>query len=1081
MLERDTLADQAARDLIGGRLDINLVVEAGAGSGKTESLARRMAAGIVEGRYEVEGMAAVTFTRKAAAELRGRFQIELERRLRSEQEAPRRERIEYALSHLERLFAGTIHAFCAHLLRERPVEAGVAPGFVELEDDADAEMRRRAWRDHLDRERACASPVLRELLDAGVAPHTLDDAFAKVCLYPDVAFPPGEAAAPETGPAWLALEAFWDRLRPLLPRPIPDETTCKVLRAARELPGRLAVADRSRPAALADLLVRWEGEPEIVQKWWAETRNERQAIKAALETMIRGFREATVDPFLAAWRRYVYRLAVTLFGGGRELAAAARRRAVALNYWDLLQVASRLLRERADVREALRRKVRWLFVDEFQDTDPIQAEVILLLAGEVEAGGDWAAVPLRPGGLFIVGDPKQSIYRFRRADIDTYMRVKARIAATGGQAAELVTSFRAVPALCRWANGAFGGLMPATATPQQPAFLGLRATRPEGDPAATGVRQIVIPAAVEEAGVPAFDAGAIAHIIRAEVDGGRRAWGDFLILTRKKRHIPAYALALEALRIPVEVSGGAAFAGSPAVAALAALLRALGDPDDGTALVGVLRGPLFGLSDAELFQHREAGFRFGLTAPLPDEATGPVPDALRGLRAMYRWTHTLPAPAAVERTLEATGVLAMAVAAAPGGIEGGNLLHAVDRVRRVTEEGGTLADAVAALEEDIESSDVESVPLEPGRRNVVRLMNLHKAKGLEAPVVFLADPLGGVEERADIRVVRDGPRAEGYLRVTRPRGEWGKELVALPERWDEHEAAELDYVRAEERRLLYVAATRAGDLLVVSRWDKAGGRGTRPWEPLAPYLRDAPVLAVPEAVALPPGRPADLGPGARSQAAEQRAETLTAASAPSWRVESVTATARRAGPALRAALPTQASEAADRGAAWGRLIHAMLEAAMRGGDGFDEAALARLAVFLVADEPVLRASVPEAVQMVRAITQSDVWRRARAAPERHVEVPFAVQVPTEELRDAGPDAPPVTVLQGVVDLAYRVDGAWELVDYKTDVIAGDLGLWVEHYAPQVRLYARHWAAITGEPVARAGLFFIRPNRLVWLP
>jgi len=458
-----------------------------------------------------------------------------------------------------------------------------------------------------------------------------------------------------------------------------------------------------------------------------------------------------------------------------------------------------------------------------------------------------------------------------------------------------------------------------------------------------------------------------------------------------------------------------------------------------------------------------------------------VPDALRGLRAMYRWTHTLPAPAAVERALEATGVLAMAVAAAPGGIEGGNLLHAVDRVRRVTEEGGTLADAVAALEEDIESSDVESVPLEPGRRNVVRLMNLHKAKGLEAAVVFLADPLGGVEERADIRVVRDGPRAEGYLRVTRPRGEWGKELIALPERWDEHEAAELDYVRAEERRLLYVAATRAGDLLVVSRWDKAGGRGTRPWEPLAPYLRDAPVLAVPEAVALPPGRPADLGPGARSQAAEQRAETLTAASAPSWRVESVTATARRAGPALRAALPTQASEAADRGAAWGRLIHAMLEAAMRGGDGFDEAALARLAVFLVADEPVLRASVPEAVQMVRAITQSDVWRRARAAPERHVEVPFAVQVPTEELRDAGPDAPPVTVLQGVVDLAYRVDGAWELVDYKTDVIAGDLGLWVEHYAPQVRLYARHWAAITGEPVARAGLFFIRPNRLVWLP
>ncbi len=85
-----------------------------------------------------------------------------------------------------------------------------------------------------------------------------------------------------------------------------------------------------------------------------------------------------------------------------------------------------------------------------------------------------------------------------------------------------------------------------------------------------------------------------------------------------------------------------------------------------------------------------------------------------------------------------------------------------------------------------------------------------------------------------------------------------------------------------------------------------------------------------------------------------------------------------------------------------------------------------------------------------------------------------------ELPGAAPDAPPVTILQGVVDLAYRVDGGWELVDYKTDVIEGDLTPWVEHYTPQVQLYARHWAAITGEPVARAGLFFTRPNRLVWL-
>src|SRR3990170_5760865 len=145
-----TLPDQAARDLVEQALDRNLLVEAGAGSGKTESLARRMAAGIAAGTSVVEGMAAVTFTRKAAAELRGRFQLELERRVAPEADPDpaRRARCATALARLERLFAGTIHAFCAHLLRERPVEAGVAPGFTAPDDLADQAGRRLAWRQY---------------------------------------------------------------------------------------------------------------------------------------------------------------------------------------------------------------------------------------------------------------------------------------------------------------------------------------------------------------------------------------------------------------------------------------------------------------------------------------------------------------------------------------------------------------------------------------------------------------------------------------------------------------------------------------------------------------------------------------------------------------------------------------------------------------------------------------------------------------------------------------------------------------------------------------------------------------------
>ena len=157
-------------------------------------------------------------------------------------------------------------------------------------------------------------------------------------------------------------------------------------------------------------------------------------------------------------------------------------------------------------------------------------------------------------------------------------------------------------------------------------------------------------------------------------------------------------------------------------------------------------------------------------------------------------------------------------------MEAGDLLHAIDRVRQVVESGHSLAAAASALEDDREaSSEVESLPLEPGQSDVVRVMNLHKAKGLEAPVVFLADPCGGVKRRVDIRIIRDGPIARGYFSITRKWGEYGEKVLAEPAGWGQLKEEEERYLAAEEHRLLYVSATRARDLLVVGRWAKSGG------------------------------------------------------------------------------------------------------------------------------------------------------------------------------------------------------------------------------------------------------------------
>ena len=1095
--------DQPNRDRIEHQFDRTFLVEAGAGSGKTKCLSARIAAGIAAGAYDVENVAAVTFTRKAAAELRGRLQLALEDQLRKNPSAAEQTRIEGALANIERLFTGTIHSFCARLLRERPVESCIAPDFVEVDDVEDQRRRGQSWRDFIASERGKGSSLMVDLQAAGVRPFDLDGAFGVVCDHDEVDFPAGDAQAPDPAPAWSQLLAFWKALSKYFPDPIAEASTCKVQEAGTDFGHRLEVARVGRAAVLADLLATWEGDFATTKKWWGDGQSKGNPVAETVDELLRDFRTTVIVPWLQAWREYVYRIAIGALIAARESYRADRRRENVVNYTDLLSATARLLREQPLVRQDLRAKYRWLFVDEFQDTDPIQAEILLLLAADEASivmrgcDVDLRTVRLRPGALFIVGDPKQSIYRFRRADIDVYNAVRDVVVGSGGELLTLTASWRSLPEVCALANSVFPRRFPVEPTPETPKFEPLDAVRrspsPEAPGLTTGILRLTVPLAVIKSQVAVAEADRIATYIKAEVAAGRRHYRDFLVLTRATPRLGVYAAACERLEIPVEVSGAGRLLESAEVATLSLLLRCLGDPLDALSLVGVLRGPLFGLGDQELFAYRQTGGRFDIRTTIRDESaaertqTDPVRSALGHLNQLYRLTRTLPAAAAIERILEQTGLLALAATKADGA-RAGELLQAIDLVRQVVELGGSLADGAAALDEDASiSSEMESLPLEPGRRDVVRVMNLHKAKGLEANVVFLADPCHGYVFPASVRIIREGSVVRGYLRIEwRAEEGFARRLIGLPVGWTAHESIEQRYIAAETNRLLYVAATRARDLLVVGRWANTAPH-IDAWPAFSLFVRDCPELRIPDVPARSVAVLPDCSAVARAAAMENQKERHQRAREPSWATIRVTDEAQHQGatPRIREALNSEpgvpaltgpqsasvlqdtTSHRADTGYAWGWLIHGLLEHAMRKKD-VSRPDLERLAGWLVVEFPDLRPFIGQAVDVVEGVFGAAFWQHARAAGECQVEVPFAAR--------SNDSSGLPTVVRGVIDLVYGSQNGWRIVDYKTDQ-AVDAGRMLK-YSNQVTDYGAAWSRVTSGSSPHGSIFLVRTGRII---
>jgi ATP-dependent helicase/nuclease subunit A len=280
------------------------------------------------------------------------------------------------------------------------------------------------------------------------------------------------------------------------------------------------------------------------------------------------------------------------------------------------------------------------------------------------------------------------------------------------------------------------------------------------------------------------------------------------------------------------------------------------------------------------------------------------------------------------------------------------------------------------------------------------------------------------------------------------------------------ERLEKEFDEAENKRLLYVGATRARDMLVVSLKTSKDGKASGPWAEFAPHL----AAELPQPAPAPPrGERTDDFPSPDLAAFQhRRAESRRLCAVRSYSVASVTALTHGQKD------PAPLREHTGRGMEWGRIIHCLLESLMR-----DPSLDPRVyAANLFAEEERAPDDLPEAVRLVEAVRDSALWRRALAAKRRMVEVPFALTVRSAELGVT--EGPADTLLTGAIDLLFEEDDGWTLVDYKSDRVAGNLAALTDWYAPQIRHYRRYWERLTGRPT-RAGLFFVETGEEAWLP
>ncbi len=1049
------LHDEDVRRRIREDLDAALFVEAGAGTGKTTELVSRVL-GLIEAGVEMRSLAAITFTEAAAAELRDRVRGELEEWAKGA-DGPRRDRAIAALEQMDGAALETLHSFAGRLLGMYPLEAGIPPRFQVIDEVGYAIEADREWdavHARMQEEPGLETPLtyalaLRVAIESSRSSFSLRGIFDSFGSNWDRLPSEPFAAEPFVEPDTSHLVRLMDEAIAFRPECSDDsDNLATFLDDLVEI--RRRVAHATVPVQRARALNGYVRNPHRRTQGLKDHWRSKDAVVAAIremheerERLLERLGATVLPPLLEFLRK-------------AALAFAERRRSEGLlAFQDLLVFARNLLRDNSYVRAELSQRYTRLLIDEFQDTDPLQADIAGLLASPV----DGALIV--PGRLFFVGDAKQSIYRFRRADIEMYQESRERF---GCEAIGLSSNFRSSAAVIDWCNHLFETLL-GEERPGQAGFQRLYGAREGLEGGSVHLLGGPIEGRADER--RDIEAKAIAETVAAiragqwqvsERTGGRREarFDDVAILLRSRNLLRPLERYFDELDIPYRVESRSLVFETQDVRDITNILAAIDDPTDEVATVAALRSPAFACGDDDLLRFRQSGGRWDYVAEIHREpdGEGPVCEAFAYLHDLHIRRAWLPLGDLVDRVIRERGLREIAFAHRRPREHWHHYRFLLEQVRALeATQGANLRDLVNWLRLQASRSSLVNETVTPeADDDAVRVMTVHASKGLEFPIVIMAG-FGSDPSRTDMLVwPRDGSPPQAKLGNAQTAGYEAASVV------------EKQLEEFERARLVYVAATRARDHLVVSGFHgpSRGEQNRSEAERIIAICATAPELWKP----FPPAQSAFVLPPV------SQPPTGALPAYDSWRSARTTLLARQqvaqaiAATAVAGGHEMPEGEDADddrtfrRGRAAtsvGRAVHAVLQSVdlAHGQDA------GRLAVAAAAAEGV-PSRAGEIEGLVRAAIGSDVVRAAVGGDRYWREVFVAAPVGER-------------LIEGYIDLLYEGPDGLVVVDYKTDSVEsdGDLAAAVQRYRLQGATYALALERTLGRSVVECAFLFAR--------